>query len=251
MNEPSRMEPGNYAYAPGVFQYSAGVGALPGYEIERVRFSKVVPLAEGFGRIKAHLEGLGRPLTAFCACELRSPAPFDEAGFEAFNQVYAGTLTAWGIMTGDENPVARANVCPELDPPSASGFHAFCYTVERNDAPPTFVIAGSGECPEGRGNYRDHVIRPGETDAAAMKEKADWVLGEMERRMSYFSAGWKNTTAVQLYTVYNVHPLIESLVNRGVMRNGLTWHYNRPPVVGLDYEMDCRKILSEHVLEVE
>ena len=40
----------------------------------------------------------GRPLTALCACELRSPAPFTEAGFRAFNKVYVGTLAAWGLF---------------------------------------------------------------------------------------------------------------------------------------------------------
>ncbi len=250
MNKPIVMEAGSYAYAPGVFQYSAGVGALPGYEIERVRFSRAVPLADGFARIKAHLEGLGRPLTAFCACELRSPAPFDEAGFEAFNRVYAGTLTDWGIMSGAENPVARSNVCPEVEPPSQPGFHAFCYTVESPGAAPTFAISGSAESPEGVGNYRDCAIRPGETSAEAIELKADWVLGEMQRRMSYFGAGWSDTTAAQAYTVFDVHPFIDKLARRHVIGNGLSWHYCRPPVVGLDYEMDCRRIFREHVVEV-
>jgi len=60
--------PGGFAYAPGVFQYSAGVRALAGHRIERVRFSRVVPVAEGFRRIAAFLRDQGRPLTAFCAC---------------------------------------------------------------------------------------------------------------------------------------------------------------------------------------
>jgi len=77
---------GGYAYIPGVFQYSAGVAALPGFRIERVRFGEPLALARGFDRIAAHLQAAGRPPTAFCACELRSPAPFSEAGFTAFNR---------------------------------------------------------------------------------------------------------------------------------------------------------------------
>ncbi|MCX7373200.1 MAG: hypothetical protein NTW56_12335, partial [Alphaproteobacteria bacterium] len=76
-----------FGFAPGVFQYSCGVVALPGYRMERVRFRKPVPIAAGFARIKAQLEGLGRPLTAFAACELRSPEPFTEDGFIAFNKI--------------------------------------------------------------------------------------------------------------------------------------------------------------------
>ena len=44
---------GGYRYIPAVFQYSGGVAAMPGYAIERVRFRKPVPLAEGFARIEA------------------------------------------------------------------------------------------------------------------------------------------------------------------------------------------------------
>jgi hypothetical protein len=57
----------------------------------------------------------------------------------------------------------------------------------------SFVKAGSGEAPEGRGNARDHIVR------------------------------------------------------RGAARFGLTWHYNRPPVVNLEYEIDCRSVSVERV----
>ena len=39
---------GNYRYIRGVFQYSAGVAAEPGFEIERVRFFRPLPLARRF-----------------------------------------------------------------------------------------------------------------------------------------------------------------------------------------------------------
>src|SRR5262249_14871604 len=109
---------GGYACIPGVFQYSAGVAALPGFRIERVRFSRLVPLGEGFAVAARLIEAAGRPLTAFCACELRSPAPFTEAGFRTFNEGYVRTLAAWGVVTDGANPVARSNVCPEVDAPA-------------------------------------------------------------------------------------------------------------------------------------
>ena len=40
-----------YRFMPGVSQYSCGVGALPGFTLERVRFSSVVPLKQGFEKI--------------------------------------------------------------------------------------------------------------------------------------------------------------------------------------------------------
>jgi hypothetical protein len=60
----------------GVFQYSAGVAAEPGFEIVRARFAKVLPIKKGFERIEAHLAGLGRPIFAFVRanCVRRVPS---------------------------------------------------------------------------------------------------------------------------------------------------------------------------------
>jgi len=241
-----------YRFIPGVSQYSAGVGALPGFALERVRFANPVPLRQGFEKIAQVLKAAGRPLTAFAACELRSPAPFTESGFVSFNAEYTGFLKEWGVMRdGAANPVARSNVCPKIDPPSTPSFYAFTYTVVAADAPASFVVAGSGEAPEGKGNYRDHAVRLGDISPEAMLEKAKWVLGEMERRMGAFGGDWSQLTATQLYTVHDIFPFIESeLGKRGIFRQGLTWHLNRPPVQDLEYEMDCRRVLTERVIEV-
>ena len=61
---------------------------------------------------------------------------------------------------------------PQSDPPAEPSFHAFCYTVTATGQLPTFIVAGSGEAAEGKGNYRDHTVRPGETSPDAMREKA-------------------------------------------------------------------------------
>jgi hypothetical protein len=239
-----------YRFMPGVSQYSCGVGALPGFTLERVRFSSVVPLKQGFEKIAEIIKKAGRPLTSFAACELRSPSPFTEDGFKAFNEIYIKTLIEWGVMKNGVNPVARSNVCPKLDPPSEPGFHAFSFTTVAPDAPASFVVAGSGESQEGKANYRDYIVRLGDTSPSGMLEKAKWVLDEMERRMSAFSGDWIQTTGVQLYTVQNVFSVLESeLGRRGVFRNGVTWHFNRPPVVDLEYEMDCRRVHVERVIE--
>ncbi|MBA1146174.1 hypothetical protein H0Z60_03775 [Ectothiorhodospiraceae bacterium WFHF3C12] len=249
MTELAEMVAGNYRFVPGVFQYSAGVAAMPGYAIERVRFSHPVPMREGFDRIAEHLKARGRPLTAFCACEMRSPEPFTESGFRSFNETYAGVLSDWGIFDGTTNPVARANVCPDYDKPPEPSFHAFSFTVEAPEAPHSFVISGSGEAPEGKGNYKDHIVARGDLSHDGMRQKVQWVLGEMERRMGAFGAGWSETTAVQVYTVHDIHPHLESeFATRGNLHNGLTWFLNRPPVQELEYEMDCRRVHRELVL---
>jgi hypothetical protein len=241
--------PGGYRFVKGVFPYSAGVAALPGHRIERVRFAEILPLAEGFALIADFLRGAGRPATAFCACELRSPAPFDEAGFADFNRRYVAVLKEWGLLAAGANPVARANVCLEIDPPAEPGFHAFCYTVPDESSAGGFVIAGSGEVPEGRAGYRDHIVARGDVSAAGLRTKAAWVIGEMQRRMAALGAGWADATGVQVYSVHDIHPfLADLLVRSGAARHGVTWHFARPPVVELEFEMDCRGVATERVL---
>ena len=242
------FEPGGYRFMEGVFQYSAGVTALPGHRIVRVQFRRPVLLDEGFRQIEKIIGAAKRPLTAFCACELRSPAPFSESGFAAFNKVYVGTLERWKIFDGKTNPVARSNVCPTIEPPPEPSFHAFCYTETAPGTEASFVVAGSGEAPEGRGNYRDHIARLGDVTPAGIREKARFVLGEMERRMAALGFTWEETTATQVYTVHDIHPfLVDEIVRRGAARSGITWHYNRPPVVDLEYEMDCRGVSIERI----
>ncbi len=241
--------PGNYRFIPAVFQYSSGVAALTGYALRRVRFHDPVPLDEGFRRIAEIIQSAERPLTAFAACELRSPAPWDDAGFRAFNERYVGTLRDWGIYDGNTNPVARSNVCPERDPPSETCFYAFSFTAPSQEARPSFVIAGSGEAKEGSGPYRERAVAFGDLSERGLREKARHVLGEMESRLAAFGLSWKDTTATQLYTVYDPHAHFgDEIVRRGAARGGLTWHFCRPPVQGLDYEMDCRGVADERVV---
>ncbi|WP_424813009.1 2-amino-5-chloromuconate deaminase CnbZ [Roseococcus sp. YIM B11640] len=240
---------GGFRFVPGVYQYSAGVAAEPGFRIERVRFADPLSMAEGFARIAAALEAAGRPKAAFCACELRSPAPFTEDGFAAFNREYGAVLTEWGIFLDGKNPVARSNVCPEIAPPATPSFHAFSYTVPDANAAPSFVVAGSGESAEGKSSYREHTVALGDLSPAGMLKKGQYVLGEMERRMQALGFAWKDTTGVQVYTVHDLYPFLGSeIVKRGAARHGLTWQFCRPPVRDLEYEMDCRGVAIERVL---
>ena len=252
MAETAVFEAGGYRYVRGPFQYSGGVAAEPGFSIERARFRRPLPMVEGFRAIEAHLTAIGRPTTAFCNCELRSPAPFTEQGFIDFNRVYVGTLERWGIFKDEENPVARSNVCPEINPPPEPSFEAFSYTVpatSSNSGAPSFVIAGSGEASEGPGGYEERIIRLGDISPDAMREKARYVLGAMETRMEALGVGWRDVTTSQVYTIHDLHPfLADEIIQRGAAPGGLTWYYARPPVQGLEYEMDVRGVPVERVV---
>src|SRR5579871_6450963 len=245
----STFAAGNYRFIPAVFQYSSGAAAEAGFEIERVRFDRLQPLAEGFAQIAKYIKAAGRPLTSFCACELRSPAAFTEDGFKAFNQHYVKTLAEWELYDGATNPVARSNVCPEIDPPAAPSFYAFSFTRPTTNGGPSFVIAGGAEARGGAGSYPERIVRYRDLSADGLKEKVGFTVREMESRLAAFGFGWKDTTAAQAYTVHDFHHVMtDELVRRGATRSGLTWHFARPPVVDLEFEMDCRRVSRETVV---
>jgi len=240
---------GNYRFIPAVFQYSSGAAADSGFEIERARFDRMPPLAEGFAQIAKYIQAAGRPLTSFCACELRSPAAFTEDGFRKFNEHYVKTLAEWGLFDGSINPVARSNVCPEIDPPAEPSFYAFSFTRPSQSTARSFVIAGSGESQEGNASYAERTVRYRDLSPEGLAEKVRYVVGVMEQRMGEFGLSWKDATATQAYTVHDFHPVFaEAMVRRGAARSGLTWHFARPPVIDLEYEMDCRRVTRETVI---
>jgi hypothetical protein len=196
------FEAGAYRYVPAVFQYSSGVAAQPGYEIERARFFTPLPLADAYAAVEAHLKALGRPTTAFCACELRSPEPFSEQGFYDFNKVYVQTLARWGIYKdGDApvNPVARTNVCPIYFKPTQAVMYAFSYTVpaQRAGSRGSFIVSGGGEARGGAGTFRERIVRLDDASPEGMREKVVFVADEMERRLSALGFSWKDAVSTQ------------------------------------------------------
>lgn len=241
--------PGGYRYISAVFQYSSGVAAESGFELVRARLVKPLPIADGFAAVEAHLKAIGRPTTAFAACELRSPAPFSEQGFIDFNRHYVQTLERWGIYKNEINPVARTNVCPEFDKPDCASLYAFSYTVPSSSKRGSFILAGGGEARGGPGTYPERITRYGEHSTDAMREKVRFVIAEMHGRLRALGFDWKDAITTQAYTVYDIGPLMaDEFVRRGIAPGGLSWHFCRPPVEGLDYEMDVRGAAQEIVI---
>ena len=245
-----KFEPGGYSFLEGGFPYSAGVAALPGFSIVRARLRAVPTMADGFAAIEAHLRAVGRPLTALCAAELRSPRPFSFEGFREFNAGYVDVLKRWGLYRDALNPVARSNVCPQFDPPAQPGFFAFSYTVAATDAraPRSFVVAGSGEWPEDQ-PFPEGIVARGDATPAGLEKKAAYVLATMRARTEGLECDWSALTAAQVYTVHDIHPLLgPHFAAQGLTAIGLTWHVCRPPIVELEFEMDVRSTADETLI---
>lgn len=240
---------GGYRYIKAGFQFSSGVAADAGFELERARLARPLPLAAGFAAVEAHLSALGRPSTAFAACELRSAEPFTEQGFNDFNREYVKTLARWGIFRNDVNPVARTNVCPQYDQPREPVLYAFSYTVPIRSRRGSFIIAGGAELRGGVEDYAQRTVRYGDTSADAMRDKVRFVVDLMEQRLKVLGFSWQDAVSTQAYTVHDIGALIgPEIAARGAAAGGLSWHLTRPPVQGLEFEMDVRGAAREIVL---
>jgi hypothetical protein len=249
----SNFVAGGYRYIPSVFQYSAGVAAESGFRLEQARFKSPVPIQNAFAIVERHLTQIGRPFTAFAHCELRSPGQFDDNGFIEFNKRYVGTLQKWGIYQSQNegkqaiNPVARTNVCPEFFGPQEISMLAFTYTVPcAMDSNTNFVVSGGGDARPGSEPYKDRIIAYGDHSQSGLQLKVEFVIQEMEKRLKSLGFTWNDVACTQAYSVHNIGGLVESLLaSRGFMRNGLSWYFARPPVMGLDFEMDLRGAVNQ------
>jgi hypothetical protein len=262
MSRLHRFSPGDFEFLEGGFPYSSGVIAEPGFALVRVRLAQNPGMRAGFDRIAAHLKAVGRPLTALCAVELRSPQPFTFEGFHNFNIGYVKVLADWGLVRDGLNPVARSNVCPRFEPPREPVFYAFSYTVplgnaERAiasdvpalaDAGRDYVVAGSGEWPEGQ-PFPQAIVARGDLTSAGLAAKVKFVVDTMQGRCAGLRGDWRRLTAAQIYTLENYHALLDSHFARaGLMAAGLSWHLCKPPIIELEFEMDVRSVSHERTL---
>jgi hypothetical protein len=137
---------------------------------------------------------------------------------------------------------------------------AFSYTVPAGNGAGTpasraasglaqsFVVAGSGEWPEGTA-LPESIVARGDTSPGGLATKAQFVLDEMRRRTDGLGADWQALTSAQIYSVHDIHPLLRPQLHAaGLTRLGLDWHVCRPPIRELEYEMDVRGVRMELVI---
>lgn len=241
---------GGYRFLPGIPAFSSGVVAASGWEIVHVTLAAPLPWRDGFARIDGHLRAEGRPRAALCGIELRSPAPFTFDGFARFNDGYRALLDEWGILVDGDNPIPRTNVAPLVAAPREPSLYAFDYTVRGDTPTPTFVVAGAGEMGD-RARGADGIVRRGETSPEAMREKARFVMGIMAERMRALGAEWSRVTTIDVYTAQPIHGfLVEEILGPAgpAAIHGVRWFPSRPPIEGLEFEVDMRGLRRDLVL---
>jgi hypothetical protein len=241
---------GDYRYMPGISAFSCGSVARPGYEIVHVTLGAPTPWRAGFSRIERHLAEVGRPRTALCGIELRSPAPFTFDGFGKFNEGYRALLAEWGILAGEDNPIPRTNVAPVVAAPAEPSLYAFSYTQPGATPAPTFIVAGAGELRD-RAQGPEGIVRHGDTSPNGMRDKARFVMATMQERLRTLGGDWTRVTAIDIYTAEPIHAVVLGEIVKAAgpaAVHGVHWYPSRPPIQGLDYEMDLRGVARELVL---
>lgn len=232
---------GGFRFMVGGIPYSQGVAALPGFQVVRATLQCPIPYQQGFQLIDGYLQAQGRPAAALCAIELRSPEPWTDEGFGAFNVVYRKEIASRGLLLGDYNPVARTNVAPAYDPPTEPMLYAFSYTIPSNNNNGTFVISGAGDRSPSGG------IREGESSDDALIEKAEYVMAAVLKRLEGVEGRIEDITAVGVYSVFSPLAQVETIMKSlgPVAIHAFQWCYSYPPVLGLDFELDVRGISQE------
>jgi hypothetical protein len=240
---------GNYTFIRGIGPFSAAVKAQPGSAIVRAAFRPFVALEGGYARVERHLRDLNRPISALCGMQLRIPKPFSREGFDEFNRPYIERLRGWGLDVAGANPVTRTNVAYELQPVAAPTLASFFYTIPSAAAAATWVISGVPEIASRDGGVR--IIAPGDTSPDGLRQKTACVLDIVAHHLAELKVSWADATTVNLYTVHDLNSLLAPMLIPAVApaaQVGITWHYSRPPVTGLELEIDAWSVAHEEII---
>jgi hypothetical protein len=240
---------GNYTFVRGIGPFSAAVTAQPGFEIVHARFLPLIALNDGYIRVERHLREMRRPLEALCGMELRIPKVLSREGFDEFNRPYIERLKAWGLDVDGANPVTRTNVAFETNPVSEPMLAGFYYTMPSTMRGETFVLSGVPEIASREGGIQ--IVARGDTSADGLRQKLECILHVLGAHLSEMKLKWETATGVNLYTVHDLHSFFASVLMPtlgAASHSGIIWHYARPPVNGLDVEIDARAVRMELIL---
>ena len=238
-------EEGGYRFLAANPVFAAGAVALSGYAFVRAMLRRWLPLEEGFEAVRKHLQSEGRPLRALAGIELRLPRQLSAEEFAAFNAPYVEQLRNWEIMINGFNPIARTNVVPAAQEPGEPSLHAFSYCVPSAGAPRSFVMSGMTEI------SANGVIAAGDVSSEGMRRKLAQVLVMVSQRLEELNVGWSDATHIDLYSAHDFGGTPGALMERALgsgLRRGIRHHHGRPPVIGLELELEARGLAREIVI---
>ena len=175
---------GGYRFIPSVFQYSAGVAAQAATRssacasARRCRWRRALRASSASSARPAARS----PRSAPANCVRLRPSP--KRGSARSTRSMSSRWRNGACSTARPTRSRAATSVRRSIRRRSPSFHAFSlHRRGRRSRRRRFVIAGGAEAREGGASYQERTIRRGETSADAMREKAQYVLGEMERRL--------------------------------------------------------------------
>ena len=246
---------GGFSFLPASATYSSGAIASAGFGLSHVVFREPVPLEDGFEAMRDYLAVVGRPMAAVCGIEVRINTPLTWDGFGQFNKGYIALLQQHGLHIDGKAPAVRTNVAPlpASIAPARPSIYAFTHAFPISTARANYIIAGQGEtgkAPEGR-PAREGIVRLGDISPDAMREKAAFCVAAAKDVLSRLGARWADASATNIYTAHPMHAFLEDdvLVEMGASAiHGAHWHYSRPPIEEIEFEIDARNVAQEIML---
>lgn len=236
---------GGYRFLPGNPVFATGAVAEPGHAFVRAWLRKWVPLEAGFDAIRRHLLAEERPLRALAGIELRMPRQLSQEEFAEFNRPYVERLKDWDLLIEGFNPVSRTNVVPAAFGPEEPSLHAFCYCVPLAGAARGFAMSGMTEAgPSG-------IVAAGDVSGEGMRRKLTQVLTLVTRRLEELGVGWADATHIDIYSAHDFGNALGVLMEPALgpaLRRGIRHYHGRPPVVGLELELEARALAREIML---
>jgi enamine deaminase RidA (YjgF/YER057c/UK114 family) len=237
---------GAYKILPGGAAFCSGIIPYEGYEVVRVLLRPWIALEQGYGFIESYLKSVGRPIQAFCGIELRVPAPLAMSDWSTFNVPYLEQLRKWGLIFGDYSGVCRSNIALALHPPAATSLCAFSYTAPASAKSKTFFLSGQADI-----DASGKAIAEGDTGPTAMQRRARYTIDTVGATLAKLGVSWQDTTQIAFFHAHEIPDLwgAQLLGSLGeALRGGVLVYRARPPIAGLEVELEARALRQELVV---
>jgi hypothetical protein len=84
-----------------------------------------------------------------------------------------------------------------------------------------------------------------------MRRKFAFALGAVTDRIAELGFRWSDATHVELYAAVEIPGALAALAAKGPrsLAHGVRQHFGRPPVVGLELELEARAVLREETVQ--
>jgi len=77
------------------------------------------------------------------------------------------------------------------------------------------------------------------------------MISAVTRRIAELGFDWHDATHVELYAAEEIPGAMAALAAKatGAIPHGVRWHYGRPPVIGLELELEARAVAREVIAD--